>query len=194
MAARRKPGETVQATDLLHEAYLRLLDNEDSDWNGRSHFFGAAAQAMLRILIDQARRKKRLKHGGGRERITLDESEIAVRTNDVDLDGHDDVLITATDRFRDNIREVDVLARFGGDEFALLASETDGEAEAVEAARRLVSCLAPPIELDEGRIQASVSIGLAIRSVRDRGPDQLLNRADQALYRAKGRGRNQFSL
>jgi len=75
------PGQTLQATALVHEAYLRLVGSEEQRWSGRSHFFAAAAEAMRRILIDNARRKKSLKHGGGRKRIDFDE---AVLTNDND--------------------------------------------------------------------------------------------------------------
>ena len=71
-----KVGLTLQATSLVHEAYLRLVGDEDPGWNGRGHFFGAAARAMRRILIEQARRKRRLRHGGGRQREALDEIEI----------------------------------------------------------------------------------------------------------------------
>ena len=67
--AREAPGQTLQATALVHEAYLRLIGDADPGWNGRGHFFGAAALAMRRILVEQARRKARLKHGGDRERI-----------------------------------------------------------------------------------------------------------------------------
>ena len=67
--AREKPGQTLQATALVHEAYLRLLDAENArQWNSRGHFFAAAAEAMRRILVESARRKQRLKHGGGRAR------------------------------------------------------------------------------------------------------------------------------
>jgi len=68
--AREKPGQTLQATALVHEAYLRLTDGEQvQGWNSRGHFFGAAAEAMRRILIDRARRKQRAKHGGDRKRL-----------------------------------------------------------------------------------------------------------------------------
>ena len=69
---REKPGATLQATALVHEAYLRLVGNEDPGWNGRGHFFGAAARAMRRILVEQARRKGRQKHGGGQKRVDID--------------------------------------------------------------------------------------------------------------------------
>jgi len=72
--AREAVGNTLSPTSLVHEAYLRLVGGVlPQDWNGRGHFFGAAAEAMRRILIDQARRKHRPKHGGDRERIDLDE-------------------------------------------------------------------------------------------------------------------------
>jgi len=65
--AQEKPGQTLQATALVHEAYLRLVDVEAAQhWNSRGHFFGAAAEAMRRILVDNARRKQRPKHGGDR--------------------------------------------------------------------------------------------------------------------------------
>jgi RNA polymerase sigma factor (TIGR02999 family) len=69
------PGQTLQATALVHEAYLRLLgadDRESKRWDNSGHFFAAAAEAMRRILVEQARRKKRLKHGGERRRVELD--------------------------------------------------------------------------------------------------------------------------
>ncbi|HVX13049.1 MAG TPA: ECF-type sigma factor [Pirellulales bacterium] len=67
--AQEKPGQTLQATGLVHEAYLRLVDGKQAEhWNSRGHFFAAAAEAMRRLLVEQARRKKRLKHGGGRGR------------------------------------------------------------------------------------------------------------------------------
>jgi RNA polymerase sigma factor (TIGR02999 family) len=66
------PGQTLQATALVHEAYLRLVEVEKAQhWNSRGHFFAAAAEAMRRILVEQARRKGRVKHGGGRKRVEL---------------------------------------------------------------------------------------------------------------------------
>jgi RNA polymerase sigma factor (TIGR02999 family) len=71
--AQEKPGQTLQATALVHEAYLRLVhDSQDWQWNSRGHFFAAAAEAMRRILVDNARRKGREKHGGGRRRLELE--------------------------------------------------------------------------------------------------------------------------
>jgi RNA polymerase sigma factor (TIGR02999 family) len=72
--AQEKPGQTLQATALVHEAYLRLVDADKAPhWNSRAHFFGACAEAMRRILVDQARRKQADKHGGGRLRVDLPE-------------------------------------------------------------------------------------------------------------------------
>ena len=85
--AQEKPGQTLQATALVHEAYLRLVDGEQrgtSDWNSRGHFFAAAAEAMRRILIDGARQKRRPKHGGDRQRVDLDDViSIADRKDDL---------------------------------------------------------------------------------------------------------------
>lgn len=71
------PGQTLQATALVHEAYIRLLGAENQNWSSRGHFF-AAAEAMRRILIENARRKQRRKHGGGRQRIDLDDADFSV--------------------------------------------------------------------------------------------------------------------
>ena len=85
--AGEKPGQTLQATALVHEAYVRLVGGEQPHgWNGRGHFFGAAAEAMRRILVETARRKGRVRHGGGRTRIDLD--QVAA----VDDDGGADLL------------------------------------------------------------------------------------------------------
>jgi RNA polymerase sigma factor (TIGR02999 family) len=73
--AQEKPGQTLQPTALVHEAYLRLVDVDKAQaWSGRGHFFAAAAEAMRRILVESARRKQGLKHGGPRQRVNLDEA------------------------------------------------------------------------------------------------------------------------
>jgi len=74
--AQEKPGQTLQATALVHEAYLRLLNGEDPRWENRQHFFAAAAEAMRRILVESARRKSRRKHGGDQQRVDIDEIEL----------------------------------------------------------------------------------------------------------------------
>ena len=89
-----QPGQTLQATALVHEAYLRLVgEGQDGQrWNGRGHFFGAAAEAMRRILIDAARRKRRPKHGGDRQRLPLEEVSLPVDDEAEDLLALDDAL------------------------------------------------------------------------------------------------------
>ena len=76
------PGQTLQATALVHEAYLRLLGNEEKRWENRRHFFSAAAEAMRHILIDRARRRLRVRHGEKAENVPLDEIEIAAPARD----------------------------------------------------------------------------------------------------------------
>jgi len=71
LTRRLQPGQTLQPTALVHEAYLRLVKHKDPGWEGRRHFFGAAAQAMREILIEQARRKDSCKRGGGAQRVEL---------------------------------------------------------------------------------------------------------------------------
>ncbi len=98
--AQEKPGQTLQATALVHEAYLRLVGADDPGWDGRGHFFAAAAEAMRRILVENARRKKSAKAGGGRDRVGLDEAEPAVEGPDLDLLALDEALtaLEAKDR------------------------------------------------------------------------------------------------
>jgi RNA polymerase sigma factor (TIGR02999 family) len=74
--AKERPGQTLQPTALVHEAWLRLIGPSDNaSWRGRSHFFAAAAEAMRRILIERARRRLRIRHGGGQERVDLEAAE-----------------------------------------------------------------------------------------------------------------------
>ena len=86
MLARERGGQTLQATALVHEAYLRLVGGESApEWSGRGHFFAAAAEAMRRILVENARRKHRLKHGGGQQRVDLDSQCIVGEEPSVDV-------------------------------------------------------------------------------------------------------------
>ena len=87
-----KPGQTLQATALVHEAYIRLVGADNQNWNSRAHFFAAAAEAMRRILIDNARRKKRLKHGGNRLRVELDKVDLSIDGPSDDLIALDEAL------------------------------------------------------------------------------------------------------
>ena len=83
--SQEQPGQTLQATALVHEAYIRLVEAESQNWYNRRHFFAAAAEAMRRILIENARKKKSHKRGGDKQRIALDES-IAVAPEDIPPD------------------------------------------------------------------------------------------------------------
>ena len=76
--AQERPGQTLQATALVHEAYVRLVEAECQNWKSRGHFFGAAAEAMRRILVETVRRKKTQKHGGGQPRVSYDGIEIPI--------------------------------------------------------------------------------------------------------------------
>jgi RNA polymerase sigma factor (TIGR02999 family) len=81
--AQEKPGQTLQATALVHEAWLRLTGTEEQKvWNSRGHFFGAAAEAMRRILVDRARQKARIRHGGALQRVDLEHVTMATEDSD----------------------------------------------------------------------------------------------------------------
>jgi RNA polymerase sigma factor (TIGR02999 family) len=91
--AGEKPGQTLQPTALVHEAYVRLVGGEQpQDWNGRGHFFAAAAEAMRRILVDHARQRKSAKRGGDRERLDLDAIDVAIADWPEDLVALDEAL------------------------------------------------------------------------------------------------------
>ena len=91
--AREAPGQTLQSSDLVHEAYLRLVgEGDQTQWDSRAHFFAAAAEAMRRILVEKARRKKRLKHGGGRLRVDLEAVGFLAKEPSEDLEALDEAL------------------------------------------------------------------------------------------------------
>jgi len=91
--AQEKPGQTLQATALVHEAYLRLVDTEKAQkWNSRGHFFAAAAEAMRRILVNRARDKERLKRGDGQDRVDLAEAELSCDVQGLDVLALDEAL------------------------------------------------------------------------------------------------------
>lgn len=112
--AHEKPGQTLQATALVHEAYVRLVSDEDARvWDGRGHFFAAAAEAMRRILVDEARRKQRLKRGGDRRRLDLDEVTVETDLPDDRLLAIDEAL-EALDREDPQAAELVKLRFFAG--------------------------------------------------------------------------------
>jgi RNA polymerase sigma factor (TIGR02999 family) len=90
--AHEDSGQTLQPTALVHEAWLRLVKSDDPVFQNRAHFFAAAAEAMRRILIENARRRQRVKHGGGQERVNLADIDVAATTNDETLIAVSDAL------------------------------------------------------------------------------------------------------
>ncbi len=90
--AQEPSNQTLEPTALVHEAWLRLVGSPDQQWNGRAHFFGAAAQAMRRILVENARRKHREKHGGGFRRVDWTDLDLAQATSDDQLLAVDEAL------------------------------------------------------------------------------------------------------
>jgi RNA polymerase sigma factor (TIGR02999 family) len=90
--ANESPNQTLQPTALVHEAWLRLNGDENVKWDGRAHFFGAAAEAMRRILIDNARRKRARRHGGGQQRLDIADLDIAAPGKDDELLAMDEAL------------------------------------------------------------------------------------------------------
>jgi RNA polymerase sigma factor (TIGR02999 family) len=97
--AQERPGQTMQATALVHEAWQRLAGDQAMSWQNRAHFFSAAAEAMRRILVDRARRKARFKHGGHLQRLSIDDIDVAATT--------DDPLIVAVGEALDKLAQVD---------------------------------------------------------------------------------------
>ncbi len=98
--ANERPGQTLQATALVHEAYLRLVGNGEHTWQNRRHFFGAAAESMRHILVDRARRKAAVRHGGEMVRLNLDDVRVASEATDEDVVRVNDALekLAARDR------------------------------------------------------------------------------------------------
>jgi len=90
--AQEAPGQTLQPTALVHEAWLRLGADAQPAWKNRAHFFAAAAEAMRRILVENARRKQRLKHGGGQQRVELNALDVAISSDDGQLLAVDEAL------------------------------------------------------------------------------------------------------
>jgi RNA polymerase sigma factor (TIGR02999 family) len=91
--AREDPGQSLQSSDLVHEAYLRLVgEGDQKKWDSRAHFFAAAAEAMRRILVEKARRKKRVKHGGARLRLDLDPVSFLAKEPSEDIEALDEAL------------------------------------------------------------------------------------------------------
>ncbi len=125
--SRERPGQTLQATALVHEAYIRLVGEEIQDWKNRHHFFRAAAEAMRRIIIDNARRKKRLKHGGDYQRVELTDDCLAVEVLPDDLIALDEALVKLSEE--DETKTEVVKLRY----FAGLSTEQTAEILGISA-------------------------------------------------------------
>ncbi len=136
--ARERPGQTLQATALVHEAWLRLVREEDREWNDSKHFFCAAATAMRRILIENARRKNSPKLGGGLERVNLDDVAAAVPIRPDELLALDDALERLAAEDADAARLVDLrcFAGLGHQEAAGIMGLTRREADGLWAYAR----------------------------------------------------------
>src|SRR5262245_48550389 len=89
---RERPGQTVQATALVHDAYIRLMQDSKLSWQNRSHFFGIAARSMRQILVERARTRRALKRGGSRLRVTFDANLLAAETPAIDLEALEEAL------------------------------------------------------------------------------------------------------
>jgi len=111
--SQEQPGQTLQATALVHEAYIRLIGAEDQKWSGRTHFFAAAAEAMRRILIENARRKQRYKHGGGHRRVDLNDAEITIDGPSTKVIALDEALIKLAEEDK-TVAELVKLRYFAG--------------------------------------------------------------------------------
>ncbi len=118
--SRELPGQTLQATALVHEAYLRLLGDETQTWQSRGHFFAAAAEAMRRILVENARRKKRLKRGGDRQRVDLDGVQLGTCGPGDDLLALDEALekLTRLDKAKADLVKLRFFAGLTGEQAA----------------------------------------------------------------------------
>lgn len=129
--ARERPGQTLQATALVHEAWLRLAGNGAVDWDGRGHFFAAAAEAMRRILIERARRRERLKHGGGRKRVDLEDAEPVAPPQDIDVLALDEALgrLAAEDKAKADLVKLRFFAGLGVAEAAQILGVSKATAD-----------------------------------------------------------------
>ena len=130
--AQEKPGQTLQATALVHEAYVRLVGRySDQSWDDRRHFFGAAAEAMRRILIENARRKQSIKHGAGLQRHELDAVALIAPQADMDLVALDGALqrLKEQDPVKTKLVELRFFAGLTGDQAAAVLGISSSSAD-----------------------------------------------------------------
>ena len=110
---RERPGHTLQATALINEAYLRLIDDTKVEWQNRAHFYGIAAHLMRRILVDHARRRQKLKRGGDALRVSLAAADNAAQAPSADIVALDEALLSLT-KFDERKSQIVELKFFGG--------------------------------------------------------------------------------
>jgi len=133
---RERPDHTLQATALVHEAYLRLVDQKTTTWRNRAHFFGVAAQLMRRILVDHARRHRRKKRGGAWDKVEFDEALAPSAPRNLDVIALDDALQDLTKLNAQHARIVE-LRFFGGLKTEEVAEVLDLSQRAVEREWRM---------------------------------------------------------
>ena len=138
--AKTPPGNTLQPTALVHEAYVRLVGSDDPSWDSRGHFFAAAAQAMRRILVEQARRKASAKHGGGRKRLDMDGREPIFEPPSEDVLALDEAL-TRLEQADSRQAKVVMLRYFAGLTTEETATALDISARTVEREWRFARAL-----------------------------------------------------
>jgi diguanylate cyclase (GGDEF)-like protein/PAS domain S-box-containing protein len=191
---RNQAGEIIELLTILRDiTEQKRLSSELERLARTDSLTGVANRVVFRERLELATAQWRSSQSG----FTLLMLDLDNLKQVNDSWGHpagDAVLTAVAQRFQDSIGEADVLARFGGDEFALILAEASTETEAEAVAQRLLSCLAPPIELAGHPIHTSVSIGIACPWSKKVTSEKLLQRADRALYRAKRRGGNQFAV
>jgi RNA polymerase sigma factor (TIGR02999 family) len=137
------PGQTLQATALVHEAYIRLVGAENQNWDSRGHFFAAAAEAMRRILIENARRKKSLKYGGDRQRVDLDKVNPSIQGPSDDLIALDEALerLSKIDKVKAELVKLRYFAGLTGEQAAELLGISQSTADRYWAYARSWLCL-----------------------------------------------------
>jgi RNA polymerase sigma factor (TIGR02999 family) len=153
--AREKPGQTLQATALVHEAYIRLVGTRDQPWNSRGHFFAAAAEAMRRILTENARRKRTEKHGGRYQRVDLADVDAGYLSNDGQVLAIDDALqqLAADDKQAARLVELRYFAGLSVEEAAAIVGIARSTAYEHWAYARASLCV--KLELDQNTARST---------------------------------------
>lgn len=192
-----RKGEIVELLTILRDISEQKRLQRELERLARSDSLTGLANRFvflerLEAAVNSARRRSDA--GGSFAVIMLDLDNLKEINDSYGHPAGDQALIAVSERFREIVGEDDVLARYGGDEFAVLTFDAGSEEAVLNTARRLVESLAKPIDIADSELVTSVSVGVALDSGEGRSTERMLQRADRALYRAKGRGRNQYSL